>query len=344
MLLVPQAFLRILFLLAICGSAALVGAQEVPDTTGQILGPAPEQPRIDSTRGGLLQTDSATPHDARTPDTGWVDLSARPDAPKHIPMTSRIGEYYLYWNTLYSLTLANDGVAVIEPPAGFTILSAIIGNGKLFALQQEKNRITLKKLAFNDVGTNLVLVMAGPSGDQHSLNIDVRAGKTTTSIARFVVPTNRSVNQIVEQVKSRYMEQMNGKLRGQNETLNKSVWEEAMAEQQIFRIPQDLDETEESWKGASYRIDAITNSRDEAFVYTSTDANDRECQVVDLVTIESKDGVIKKHAELWRTKKVGKRTQLIYRTSRMTEGNWMFHVKIWSKEFVIKTILQSGDK
>lgn len=312
--------------------------QETLDPTDSATAP------VDRTRGGILQTDSVVAMDVRDPDTGWVDLSARPDAPKVIAMTSRIGEYYLYWNTLYTLTLANDGVSVIEPPEGYTILSAIIGAGKLFGLQQEKNRITLKKLAFDDVGTNLVLVVSGPSGDQHSINIDIKSGKQTSSIVRFVVPTNRAVNKVVEQVKARYLDQMNTKLKSQEASLNGSVWEQTMRDQEIFRIPQDLDETEESWKGASYRIDAVTNSRDEAFIYTSTDAEDKECQIVELLTIEDMKGVIKKKAELWVVRKKGKRTQLIYKTSRMTEGNWLFHIKIWSKEFVIKTILQNGVK
>ena len=299
---------------------------------------------IDSTRGGLLQADAPRAADGRTLDTSWVDLSKTPNAPKTIDMKERIGDYFLYWSTLYTMYLATDGIGVIELPAGYALQSALIGNSNLFKVYQEKNRVTIKKAAFDDVGTTLVLIVGTPAGETNTVAIDVRAGKASTSLARFVIPTNRTTNRVVEEVRARYMDQMNSKLQSQEMMLGTSVWEAAMAEQQIFRIPQDLDETEESWKGATFRVDAVANSRDESFVYMSTDVDNGECQVVDLVDIRDVDGIIRKQVVLFKVQRVGKRTQLIYRTSRLTPGKWKFHVRIWSKEFVIKTILQMGEK
>lgn len=299
---------------------------------------------VDSTRGGLLAPEVPRSSDGRTLDTSWVDLSKTPNAPKTIDMKERIGDYFLYWSTLYTMHLATDGIGVIELPAGYSLQSALIGNSSLFKVYQEKNRVTIKKAAFDDVATTLVLIVANPAGESNTVAIDVKGGKTSTSLARFVIPTNRETNRVVEEVRARYMDQLNSKLQSQESVLGTSVWEAAMAEQQIFRIPQDLDETEESWKGATFRVDAVANSRDESFIYMTTDVDHGECQVVDLVEIRDVKGVIRKQVSLFKVQKVGKHTQLIYRTSRLTPGKWKFHVRIWSKDFVIKTILQMGEK
>lgn len=316
--------------------AALIGA-----STGDSISTAGA---VDSSRGGLLQAEPATYSDGRSLDTSWVDLSKTPNAPKTIEMKERIGDYFLYWSTLYTMYLANDGIGVIELPSGYTLQSALIGNSTLFKVFQEKNRVTIKKAAFDDVVTTLVLIIGTPAGESQTVAIDVKGGKASTSLARFVIPTNRATNKVVEEVKARYMDQMNSRLMNQEQVLGTSVWEAAMGEQEIFRIPQDLDETEESWKGASFRVDAVSNSRDESFVYMSSDVDNGECQVVDLVEIRDVDGVVRKQVSLFKVQKIGKRTRLIYRTSRLTPGKWKFHVRIWSKEFVIKTILQMGEK
>lgn len=276
----------------------------------------------------------------RAPDTSWVDLSARPDAPKSIDMNQPVGEYYLYWNTVYTLYISIDGVAVIEPPLGYTVQTVFCGNTDLFPIQFDKNRVTVKKKAFDDVQTNIVVLLTGPGGDINSVTLIAKGGKTTSSINRFIVPTNRTTNRVVEQIRSKYIDQMNTRLQGQEETLTRSVWETAISQLEVFRIPDDLDDTQEDWKGASMRLDAVVNSRDEGFIYMSTDANDRECQVVDLLSVEGTDGVLKKRVELFRVSKGKKRTQLIYRTSRMSAGEWVFKVKIWSREFELETELQ----
>jgi hypothetical protein len=278
-------------------------------------------------------------------DSSWVDISAIPNAPKTIDMSDRVGEYFLYWNTVYTLHIANDGVSVIEPPPGFLFESAVIGNGKLFAIQQTKNRITLKKLAFDNVSTNLVLVVLAPNGETHSVAIDVKGGKNTTQVARFIVPVDRETNATIDKVRASYISQMNLRLQGQETVLNKSIWASTLMDQQVFRIPQNLIETEDSWKGATFRLDAVVNSRDEGIVYMSSDANDRECQVVDLLSINSLDGIVKKRVQLIGKRRINNKwTQYIYSTGRMEPGKWYFNIAIWSREFKIKAELELTGK
>jgi hypothetical protein len=306
----------------------------IPDTT--------QRPKIDS---NLVERTGPETTGKTSFDSTFVDLSAIPNPPKSIDLKDRIGEYFLYWNTEYTLHLSNDGVSVIEPPKNFSIDAAVIGNGKLFAIQQAKNRVTIKKLAFDNVSTNLILVMSTPNGEAHSVSIEVKGGSTTTSIVRFVVPTTKEVNETVEKVKVLFVDQMNTKLKDQETVLNTSVWKGSLLDQYVFRIPEDLIVTEESWKGATFRLDAVVNSRDEAIIYVSTDATDRECQVVELFAINSRDGIVRKRAELIGQRKINSKwTQLIYSSGRMEPGKWDFLVKIWSRQFKIKAELQLTGK
>lgn len=284
-------------------------------------------------------------------DSASIDLSENPDAPKTIDMKDRIGEYLLYWKTLYSAYVGNDEVSVFELPNGYSIESIALGNKKLFSAEQTRNRVVIKKLAFDDVATTLVILVGTPFGDVQSVAIDLKSAKvqkTTTSIARFVIPVDRNANRAVESIKVKYLGQMDQKLKAQEVTLNEAIWKTVIEELEVFRIPEKLSSSTEKYKGADFRIDAVVNSRNEGFIYTSTtatDAEQRECRITELKEVVSSDKLVRKRVELFATKSSpdSKRIYQIYRTSRMSAGEWSFKGVIWSEKMEIELDLQYGD-
>lgn len=294
---------------------------------------------------------ASAPRNFTLKDTAQLDLSESPDAPKSMEMKERIGEYLLYWKTLYSAYVGNDEVSVFELPSGYSIESIALGNKKLFSAEQTRNRVIIKKLAFDDVNTTLIILVGTPFGDVQSVAIDLKSAKlqkATTSVARFVIPVDREANRAVESIKVKYLGQMDHKLKAQEATLNDAVWKSTIEDLEVFRIPEKLSSSTEKYKGADFRIDAVVNSRNEGFIYTSTtstDAEQRDCRITELKEVVSSDKLVRKRVEIFATKTSpdSKRIYQIYRTSRMSPGEWSFKGVIWSEKMDINLDLQYGD-
>jgi hypothetical protein len=263
-------------------------------------------------------------------------LAFTPDAPKEIKIEKEIGDYFLYWNTAYSMKIGFDQTIVIEPPKGYYFEGAIAGNTRMYKVQFAKNRVAVKKLSFDKVSTNLILLLKCPDGVSRSVAMRVKGVKSSkVSIVRLVIPTSRTVNKTVLEMKAKYLNQMKVKLQNTIRIVEEKTYKEMMESLQIYRFDGDLDDTMVENKGADFRIDGMVLSDDEAFIYMSTSADDRKCQIVDLLEVSDEDGLINKRAELIHAKKENKRTVLVYKVSKLPPGEWEFKVKVWSEEFTI---------
>ncbi|HLP40304.1 MAG TPA: hypothetical protein VK465_02245 [Fibrobacteria bacterium] len=208
-------------------------------------------------------------------------------------ITSAKGSYVLYWDVVYQMNVTNSWSTVIEPPIGYTLVDIIIGDSKLFRTERNENRAVVKRLAPDNVQTNMTLVLQGPDRIDRTLTFELTGNNDTrVSSVQFIMPTDRESNGMVEAAKALYSRQLSEALSAKEQEMTWQVQEKTMKEVTTFRFGSYAKSTSTKEYGVKVFLNSVLNAGGKGYVYLSTNASDPECQVVQLFAIKG-DGVAK---------------------------------------------------
>ncbi len=205
-------------------------------------------------------------------------------------ITNTKGIYPLYWDAIYTVNICNAYSTVVEAPAGYTIQQVILGDSKLFRSESGENHVVIKKVAPDNAKTNMVLILQGPDKVDRNLTFEL-TGETGPRVSnvQFSIPTDRELNSTLEAAKSQYLAQMNQALADQETRLKEDVRLQTIKELTTFRFGEYPKETSVKKLGAKVFLNSILNSGGSGFIYFSTNAEDPNCQVVNLKSVKGKD-------------------------------------------------------
>ena len=220
--------------------------------------------------------------------------------------------YPLNWETIYTLNICNSYSTVIEPPQGYVLTDAILGDSKAFQSGRTENRLFIKRVAPDDANTNLVLILTGPDKTSRSLTFELTGYEyPKISNVQFIAPELKGKNPEAEAMRNFYTTQLQLTLMEQEKRLNSQVREKTMERIETFRL-LDSDPSVEKL-GAKVTMEAVVNSGGKGYVYVFTNAKDPDFQVVRLTGIQSKD--LAKTVSLFKTQKLEDGTRYIYETT-----------------------------
>ena len=245
--------------------------------------------------------------------------------------------YPLDWETIYTLNVCNSYSTVIEPPEGYTLTDAILGDSKSFQSGRTENRLFLKRVAPDNASTNLVLILTGPDKTSRSLTFELTGfDYPKVSNVQFLAPEMRGRNQEAEAMRNFYSTQLQLTLMEQEKRLNSQVREKTMEKMETFRLMDSDPSTEKL--GAKVSVEAVVNSGGHGYVYVFTNAKDPDYQVVRLTGIQSKD--LAKTVNLFRTQKLEDGTRYIYETTpfaKTDEGKkYSFYFRVYQERAEIE--------
>lgn len=220
--------------------------------------------------------------------------------------------YPLNWETIYTVNVCNAYSTVIEPPEGYVLTDAILGDSKSFQSGRTENRLFLKRVAPDNASTNLVLILTGPDKMSRSLTFELTGYEyPKVSNVQFIAPEMKGRDPQVEAMRNFYSTQLQLTLMEQEKKLNSQVREKTMEKMETFHVLESDPTTEKL--GARISLRAVMNSGGKGYVYVFTNAKDPDYQVVHLTGIQSKD--LAKTVTLFRTQKFEDGTRYIYETT-----------------------------
>lgn len=245
--------------------------------------------------------------------------------------------YPLNWETIYTVNICNAYSTVIEPPNGYVLTDAILGDSKSFQSGRTENRLFIKRVAPDNASTNLVLILTGPDKSSRSLTFELTGYEyPKVSNVQFVAPEMRGKDPEIEAMRNFYSTQLQLTLMEQEKRLNSQVREKTMEKMETFRL-LDGNPTAEKL-GARISVEAVVNSGGRGYVYVFTNAKDPDYQVVRLTGIQSKD--LAKTVALFRTQKQEDGTRYIYETTpfaKTDEGKkYAFYFQVYQEHAQIE--------
>lgn len=263
-------------------------------------------------------------------NTTWASKTYRIKETKEV--------YPLDWETIYTVNISNGYSTVIEPPEGYVLTDAILGDSKAFQSGRTENRLFLKRVAPDYVSSNLILILTSPDKTSRSLTFELTGyDYPKVSNVQFITPERIGANPELEAMRDFYTTQLQLSLKEQEKTLNSMVREKTMEKIETFHVVDRDPSTEKL--GARIRIEAVLNSGGKGYVYVFTNAKDPDFQVVRLTGIQSKD--IGKTVQLFRTQKLDDGTRYIYETTpfaKTDEGKkYAFFFRVYQEKAEIET-------
>lgn len=219
-----------------------------------------------------------------------LGISAPLLAASRYDITNTKGVYPLYWDAIYTVNVTNAYSTVFEAPPGYLIQKVIIGDSKLFRPESGESHVIVKKVAPDAAKTNMVLILEGPDKMPRALTFELTGeASPRVSNVQFFIPTDRELNSTLEAAKGQYLTQMNQALSDQEVKLKEEVRVSTMKNVTSFRFGEYPEGTSVKELGAKVYLNAILNSGGEGYVYFSTNAEDPNCQVVNLKAVTGKD-------------------------------------------------------
>lgn len=280
--------------------------------------------------------------------TCFALTTAKPGAqghssPQRIKISAPKGSYILYWDVVYVTNVSNSWSTIIEPPPGYILTDIIIGDSKLFRTERNENRAVVKRLAPDNVATNMQLVLAGPDRIPRTLTFELTGNNDTrVSNIQFVMPNDRESNSMVEAAKALYSKQLDEALSAKEIEMRSQVQEATAKSLQTFRFGNYRSSTSEKDYGVTVYLNSVVNSDNKGYVYLSTNANDPECQVVQLIGIKG-DNTAKPVRQVSAVADRGN-TDYVYETTPFIKDGekhkYQFLVKIYGDTSTIKAKIQ----
>lgn len=266
-----------------------------------------------------------------------------PTSPQRVRIASPKGTYILYWDVVYVTNISNSWSTLIEPPPGFLLIDVIIGDAKSFRTERNENRAVVKRVAPDNVTTNMQLVLAGPDRIPRTLTFELTGNNDSrVSNIQFVMPNDRESNSLVEAAKALYSKQLDEALSAKEIEMKSEIQDATVKALQTFRFGSYVNCTKEKEYGVTVFLNSIVNSDNKGYVYLSTNANDPECQVVQLLGIKGSNSM-KPVRQISAVADRGT-TEYVYETTPFVKdgkkNKYKFLIKIYGDTSTIKAKVQ----
>ncbi len=235
-------------------------------------------------------------------------------SPSRYTITNTKGTYLLYWETVYVFNASTSYSTVIEPPPGYTLIDIIIGDSKLFRTERNENRAVVKRLAPDNAKTNMLLVLEGPDKVSRTLTFEMTGYEDgRVSSIQFIMPTDRDANILIEATKAMYAKQLTQALSEKEILMQSEVQQSTMNTVTTFRFGSYPKSTATKEYGVKVYLNSVLNSGGKGYIYLTSNANDPECQVVQLLSVKGNASV--KAVKLVHLSKDRDVTTYVYETS-----------------------------
>lgn len=220
--------------------------------------------------------------------------------------------YPLNWETIYTLNVCNSYSTVIEPPEGYILSDAILGDSKSFQSGRTENRLFLKRVAPDYASTNLVIILTAPDKTSRSLTFELTGyDYPKVSNVQFMAPEMRGKNPEAEAMRNFYSTQLQLTLMEQEKRLTGTIRDRTLEKVETFHL--DAGDLMAEKLGVKIHLDAVMNLSGKGYVYVSTNNMDPDFKIVTLTGIQGKD--LAKTVTLFRTTRDEHGTRYIYETT-----------------------------
>jgi len=220
--------------------------------------------------------------------------------------------YPLNWETIYTLNVCNSYSTVIEPPEGYILSDAILGDSKSFQSGRTENRLFLKRVAPDYASTNLVIILTAPDKTSRSLTFELTGyDYPKVSNVQFIAPEMRGKNPEAEAMRNFYSTQLQLTLMEQEKRLTGTIRDRTLEKVETFHL--DAGDLMAEKLGVKIHLDAVMNLSGKGYVYVSTNNMDPDFKIVTLTGIQGKD--LAKTVTLFRTTRDEHGTRYIYETT-----------------------------
>ncbi len=220
--------------------------------------------------------------------------------------------YPLNWEIIYTLNVCNSYSTVIEPPEGYILSDAILGDSKSFQSGRTENRLFLKRVAPDYASTNLVLILTAPDKTSRSLTFELTGyDYPKVSNVQFMAPEMRGKNPEAEAMRNFYSTQLQLTLMEQEKRLTGTIRDLTLEKVETFHL--DAGDLMAEKLGVKIHLDAVMNLSGKGYVYVSTNNMDPDFKIVTLTGIQGKD--LAKTVTLFRTTRDEHGTRYIYETT-----------------------------
>jgi hypothetical protein len=266
-----------------------------------------------------------------------------PTKSERFKITAAKGSYVLYWDVVYQFNVSNSWSTVIEPPVGYTVTDIIMGDTKLFKTERSENRAVIKRIAPDNVSTNMVLVLEGVDRIPHTLAFDLTGNNDSrVSSIQFMMPQDRESNSLVEATKAIYKKQLTEALSSKEIEMQARVQSKTVQGLTTFRFGSYENSTSEKKYGVKVYLNSVVNSDNKGYVFFTTNAYDPQCQVVEMVGITGEN--VSKPVEQIATIDEQENTRYVIETSPFLKDGkkhkYKFILKIYQDTVYIKAKIQ----
>jgi hypothetical protein len=194
------------------------------------------------------------------------------------------GKYDLDFSATYQTYINQDIETAIILPAGYKFVASMPGSRDFVSAGPLQNTMYISCPVDHDVLTNLTLHVITPEGAEEKLIFKLIGRKAAPKVLaiEFERPNNSELNRTVEAVKARYNDQMSEKLTEQEKTINDAVHRETIVKERAFFIDGKRGSISREFKGASFYLDGMINSRGGTYIYIRSKNYKDGCDVINL--------------------------------------------------------------
>jgi hypothetical protein len=205
-----------------------------------------------------------------------------------VVINQETGYYQLNFEDVYTTYISQDIECMVSLPANYKFLATVPGSRDFVSVGPIQNTVYMSKAVPDDIMTNLTCHVLTPEGYEKKLKFKLigRKGAPKVLAIQFTEQTSSELNRVVEEVKSRYNDQMSNALSVQEKTMNKVIHDEVVTNLRHWMFTCVRGEVSVSYNGASAFIDGVFNSRGNTFVQFRSTIPADECSVIKLSKVK----------------------------------------------------------
>lgn len=205
------------------------------------------------------------------------------------------GYYQIDFEKIYTLYIHQDIETMVSLPTGYKLVSFMPGSRDYCSINKVLNTIYISRPVPDEVMTNLTLQVLTPEGFDKKLVFKLIGKKNAPKIlaVQFLEPNTSELNRTIEEIKSRYNDQLSQTLAVQEKTLTENIHKEICNYVRHWMFTKKRGEVEVSYKGAKAFIDGMFNDgRGSTIIQVRTTVKMGECDVIKLSGVKMGKGSV----------------------------------------------------
>lgn len=213
---------------------------------------------------------------------------------EEITISQDRGEYQLNFDNIYTTFIHQDLELMVALPQGYKFLATIPGSRDFVSVGPIQNTVYISKPVPEDVMTNLTCHVLTPEGYEKKLIFKLigKKGAPKVLAIQFIEPNTSQLNRTIEEIKSRYNEQLSSTMATQERELDKAIHAKTVESLTPWMINKRRGKIAIEYKGAELYLEGMFNSRGNTYIQLRTPIRADQCDIIQLKAVKLKKTII----------------------------------------------------